>query len=314
MATQLPDLVLRLVKGSPLTPQEGDANLTKIRDFVNSLSAGIAISLNPDGTLKAGALSLLTQIANVPFFADSFASSRTLPVGIFNVGTNVYAVPINGVAAYAAGVEIQFIANANNVANCAVNVTNTTGPLGNVTIFKGVNIPLAPNDIIAGCVVRLIHDGTNFQLVDMYRSLATSTIIGPTILAAKADMVAAVDPTKVPSVGLLQNHPGVAKVWSVFHWETGSASFQVGAQYNVAANGYVRNGVGDYTITFANPFVTNNFVYQINCKSTSTVNPIFCGRSNLDAGAVNSIRIFTFEIGVGLVDPTEVSIAIWGTQ
>lgn len=298
-----------------MTPQEGDKNLTTIRDFVNSLSAAIAISLNPDGTLKADALSLLTQIANVPLFADSFASSRTLSQGVLNAVTNVYAVTVNGFTGYTSGAELQFLANANCLGPSAVNVTNTVGALGNVAILKGGNVPLAPNDIIVGSVVKLVHDGTNFQLVDMYRPLATSAVIGPTILAAYADMIAAADPTKAVTVALLKNHPGVAKAWAVFHYQSGDGSISIGDSWGLATpTPIVRNGVGDYTITFANPFTTNNFCYHINCKSATTANPTFCGRHPSDTSLATAIRIFNYEIGVGLVDPSEITVSIHGNQ
>lgn len=312
MASQLTGLVLRLTKGSPLTPQEGDKNLTLIQGFVNALSAAIATSLNPDGTLKAGALSLLTQIANVPLFADAFASSRTLSQGVFNAVTNVYAVTNNGFVAYAAGAELQFIANASCLGPAAVNVTVNNVALGNITIFKGGNVPLAANDILIGCVVKLVHDGTNFQLVDMYRPQATSANIGPVLLAAKADMVAAADPSKVPPVGLLQNHPGVLKAWAVFHWQNPAIS--IGDSFNIQS--IIRNGPGDYTITFKQPFTTNNFCYAICCKSAASgTTPIFGSRSENDPAVNNQIRICSFQYGgAGLVDAGEIAVQVWGTQ
>lgn len=45
-------LTLRLVKGTPLTAAEMDGNLTKLRDFANSLETLVLTSLNSDGTLK----------------------------------------------------------------------------------------------------------------------------------------------------------------------------------------------------------------------------------------------------------------------
>lgn len=50
------DITLRIPKGSPLTNQEGDNNFRALRDACNALEALFGVSLNPDGTLKPGAI------------------------------------------------------------------------------------------------------------------------------------------------------------------------------------------------------------------------------------------------------------------
>lgn len=48
----LEDLVLRIPKGSPLTPLEMDENLDALRDAINGLATLFGVALNPDGSLK----------------------------------------------------------------------------------------------------------------------------------------------------------------------------------------------------------------------------------------------------------------------
>ena len=47
-----PKIILRLIKGSPLTPEEGDGNFKALRDFGNQLASLLSTALNTDGTLK----------------------------------------------------------------------------------------------------------------------------------------------------------------------------------------------------------------------------------------------------------------------
>lgn len=171
MPISLTGLVYRLVKGSPLSAQEGDGNLTLIQNFVNGLGKIIGISLNPDGTLKAGALNNPNQVSNVPAFSDTFAAGETMPVG--NFAANVYTVINPVITAYVAGMRVRFVAGA---ANAGV-TTVQFNALPAVPIMKGVNVALSANDILANQAVELVYDGTNFQLAAMLNNVASGAEI-----------------------------------------------------------------------------------------------------------------------------------------
>lgn len=64
MSNTVPSLTLRLEKGTPLTPAEMDNNFKIIRDFCNGLASLLATSLNPNGTLKDGAVGSADVIAD----------------------------------------------------------------------------------------------------------------------------------------------------------------------------------------------------------------------------------------------------------
>src|ERR1041385_8401725 len=78
MAFTLNDLVLRLVKGSPLTWDEADGNLTKIKAFCDA----IGNLFNSDGTIDQ----TLLQTVILNYLATNFASSTAgyfPPIGHF---------------------------------------------------------------------------------------------------------------------------------------------------------------------------------------------------------------------------------------
>lgn len=191
MPLQLTGLVKRLVKGTPLDAQEGDNNWTLIQNFVNGLAQLLGQSVNPDGTLVAGALSTITQVSNVPKLADAFAASETLPAGVFAAGN--YTVTNPNVTAYQAGMRVKFLAGSANTGATTVTFQTAVGsPLAIVNIFKGVNTALVAGDISINSVVDLIYDGTNFQMVGM---------VG--VPAASADIITGTDNTRrVTSLGL----------------------------------------------------------------------------------------------------------------
>lgn len=62
---------------------------------------------------------------------------------------------------YLTGIEFTFKANTSNTGACTLNVNG----LGAKTIKKNVNQDLDDNDILAGQLVRVKYDGTNFQLM-----------------------------------------------------------------------------------------------------------------------------------------------------
>lgn len=179
MPNTLTGLVFRLIQGTPLSDVQGDQNLTLIQNFVNGLAQIISISLNPDGTLAAGALNSTAQIANAPSIADFLAGSETAPNGTL-LGAN-YTVINLAITAYSVGMRLRFGAVQTNSGNDTVQVSTVIGGvitlLPVVTITKAVNVPLVAGDILAGQAVELIYDGTHFQITQMKGLVATNAQI-----------------------------------------------------------------------------------------------------------------------------------------
>ena len=162
----VPPLTLRLVKGWPLTAAEGDANWTTLRDFCNALAALQAVALNPDGTLKAGAVWATNVLVDRIITRDKlwwvpmFYGTAT--------GTNNYALTIapNGTFTPGDGATTSFIVwvkftNANTATPCDIAINGTAAK----AIKKNINQDLATGDIGAGQVYCLAYDGTNYQIV-----------------------------------------------------------------------------------------------------------------------------------------------------
>lgn len=77
-------------------------------------------------------------------------------------GDDTYSVTLDPVpAAYYAGMEVNFKPTTANTGACTLDVNG----LGAKTIKKNVSSDLATGDILAGQMVKVLYDGTNFQLV-----------------------------------------------------------------------------------------------------------------------------------------------------
>ncbi len=136
-------LTLRLVKGTPLTAAEMDGNLTKLRDFANSLETLVLTSLNADGTLK-----------------------RPLVVrGASSNGTDDYAISVSG--SYSA---LSDLAGTIIIlhADVSCNPTSTSdfariniNSLGLTNIKKFVGVNLARGDIRPNQEAILTYDPVN---------------------------------------------------------------------------------------------------------------------------------------------------------
>lgn len=192
MASQLTGLILRLVKGSPLTDAQGDNNLTAIQNFVNGQANIVAASLNPDGTLKAAAINAISQFATLPLFSDTFALNQTLPTSSFSGGN--YTVLNANVTALTAGSRVQWKADLVNTGSDTVTFTNGTVSLSPVPIVKGATTAIIAGDILAGQVVEGIFDGTRLHLMQQAN-----------VFASAADILAGTDATKVVTSAALKS-------------------------------------------------------------------------------------------------------------
>ena len=82
--------------------------------------------------------------------------------GVPNGGTDTYAITVAPApTAYVAGMVFRFKADVANAGAATLNVNS----LGAVAIVKNFNTVLSDNDIIAGQLVEVEYDGTNFQML-----------------------------------------------------------------------------------------------------------------------------------------------------
>lgn len=84
-----------------------------------------------------------------------------------------YAITLDpAISAYAAGQEFVFKANTANTGAASLDVNG----VGAVTIKKNTDQDLATGDIEAGSIVKVVYDGTNFQLISADANLTAAEI------------------------------------------------------------------------------------------------------------------------------------------
>lgn len=142
-------------------------NETTVPTTVSSLEYAI----EPEGATDSLALVTSVQNSTYVYAADGGAS-------------DTYAVTLNPVpAGYIAGMIVTFKANTANTGPCSLNV-NT---LGDIAIKKFKDKDLDTGDIVAGQIVTVVYDGTNFQLqTDAGTSKTAVCII--TVFGGETDM------------------------------------------------------------------------------------------------------------------------------
>lgn len=160
MSLSVPKLVLRLVKGSPLTMAEHDNNLTILKNFSNSLAALVAVSLNTDGTLKDDSV----QEADIQ---DRQISARklkltALPFFVDEGSTNSFLInPDPAITAYENGMVVFVRALNSNTGPSVLKLNN----LSNVPLRKLGGTELDPDDIkIRSVFIAVYYEGV-FHLV-----------------------------------------------------------------------------------------------------------------------------------------------------
>ncbi len=158
----VPDLTLRLVKGTPLTAAEMDSNLSTLKDFANSLSDLLAASLNTDGSLKddtvgEGSLSDRSVTARklsstaLPYFVDTSSTPNAFTIA-----------PDPVLLEYTAG-QVFFIRAANTTvtAPCTVSVNGLTPK----PLLKLGGEDLSGGDLEVDQVFCCVYNGSSFFVV-----------------------------------------------------------------------------------------------------------------------------------------------------
>lgn len=165
MAQTVSPLTLRLVKGTPLTAEEGDEDFKILRDSINALFALYGVSLNPDGTLKAGAASTTAALADrivtqkkLAFLANWYVEDTG--------STNAWEISFTPEAsAYETGMEF-VIRVGGDVTGATTLTLSAMAPKTVKKRIDGADTDLATGDIYAGQFAHVIYDGTVFQLLN----------------------------------------------------------------------------------------------------------------------------------------------------
>lgn len=155
------DIIFRLVKGLPLTAAEGDNNFRRLRDFANALEAIIGVVLNPDGTLKDGAVSSTDKIADRII---TYAKMKNIFGGAMTGGPAAYTADLSPdiPAGYISG--DLYVLTTGATANTGA-VTLDVDGTGALPVTKLSGAPLAAGDFPANGAVVLVCLVTSFALV-----------------------------------------------------------------------------------------------------------------------------------------------------
>lgn len=93
---------------------------------------------------------------------NSIMRDRNFYYGTDAGSTDTYVISLTPAPTeYSVGMEVTFLAATANTDACTININS----LGAKTIKKAVSTDLSTNDILAGQIVKIVYDGTNFQLI-----------------------------------------------------------------------------------------------------------------------------------------------------
>lgn len=242
---QVPPLVLRLSKGSPLTPAEGDENFRLLRDFSNSLANLFGVALNPDGTIKNPTV--------------RYGASQTL--------SDAYAFTFSPAPANQAALLGQIIILKADVANvgAATFNANTFGPFA---IKKFGNIDLDTNDIKAGQYVFLSWDGTFYQM-QSWPGVVQRTNYGVDTGAVDHLVVNQLGINHIPAA----YYDGYTILVKVANTNVGAPDLKVGglAITPIMKNGATALAAGDLTVGQVVQFVYAGAVFHLTSVGSRTL-------------------------------------------
>jgi len=112
---------------------------------------------------------------------DNLTTVQTYDYAASATGNDTYVITVTPApTAYVTGQRFTFKADVANTGTCSLNVNS----LGATNIVKNVSAQLSDGDIIAGQVVTVVYDGTNFQLESKTANnftVKTSYVAGTTI-------------------------------------------------------------------------------------------------------------------------------------
>ena len=131
-----------------ITGIDGTANFTAYgREQVNMNYGGVNYALSLP--LKNGTFALTSDISALSVFSGSAA------------GTNTYTTSITGITVYTTNQQFFMLFTNANTSAATININS----LGAKSIVKNASSALVGGEIIAGEILCLQYDGTNFQIV-----------------------------------------------------------------------------------------------------------------------------------------------------
>lgn len=217
--------------------------------------------------------------------------------------TDAYAISLTpAITSYVTGQMVNFTANTANTGAATLNVNG----LGAKTIKKQYNQDLATGDILAGQIVTVVYDGTNFEL----QSLPGSG--GGSSAATQAEMESASSTTVYSSPGRQQYHPGHPKAWCTFNGTT-TGTNAPSAGYNVST--VTRNGTGDYTVNLTTSFSSATYCVALAMINSSSLNSL--PGTDIKYATTLAAGSFTFNTHQGngnFIDAVQAYAVAWGDQ
>jgi hypothetical protein len=173
-------LIKRLVLGHKLTPAQMDQDLTDIENAINGFEAELAVSLNPDGTLKANSVATAAiqdravTLAKLAFLSSFYA----VDAGAVNALSISFTPPAT---AYADGMVFWVKPIATNTMASTLDVDG----LGATPIKKasgGALVDVIPGEIVAGSVHGFVYVAPNFIILNPTFITTTYTPVVLTVL------------------------------------------------------------------------------------------------------------------------------------
>ena len=137
----------------------------------------------------------------------------------------------------------------------------------------------------------------------------TSTGTITVTAAVQSDQTTATSTAVAVVPAVQQNHPSSCKVWGYFT-SMGSSPPTISASYNVSS--IVRNSTGNYTINFTTAFTSTN--YSPTCQIMGTLGSQVCFTLIADTSSSSITVLVINYLNTVLLDPTGLSIQIFGTQ
>lgn len=199
-------------------------------------------------------------------------------------GTDAYAITVvPAITVYATNQEFTFIADVANTGACTLNVS----ALGAKTIKKNVSSDLETGDIVAGQIVKVIYDGTAFQMVS--RTSATQQYVNVSNSGVDTRNMTTASGTQVIAHGL-----GQIPTFVTFSFNNANDS----TDFMFVGNGtYTTNG--------------NRAVHGF-LQGTSGTGSASSGSSTSYAiaglGATNTVPTSSGQTGIVTVDATNITI------
>lgn len=136
----------------------------------------------------------------------------------------------------------------------------------------------------------------------------TKAKLAASVAASDAEVKAASLTDAMVTPGRLRRSPYAAKAWVVFD---GSAGTPDSTKAHAGVSSITDNGVGDYTINWANAFASTNYAYAISGERAASA--LFGDPGVVVGGqAAASLRIGTYNNAGNLEDYPKISVIAFG--